>query len=245
MQSRRKQDHHLFVCSCSYKTDRKANFRRHLEKCKASTEGKYKCSCDYTCKDRDTLLDHLSHCTFTKVGRPSKNNKTANLLVTDNKENILPKELEEEELILSNIGAWGSGPYTVYDSQRATTPRRIATPLVDEGKSDIILSSHPTVSKHGQLNFTGAWGMEDDKQLIDARRRGLNWVQIQETYFKDKTANSCRKRHERLLERLGSKDADEDKLKHIAKEYSDMRKELWSGLADRTGESWAVVEQKA
>ena len=75
--------------------------------------------------------------------------------------------------------------------------------------------------------------------------QGLNWQQIQSNYFPSKTPNACRKRHERLLERKGADDWDNLKLQRLAKEYMAMRKEIWSGLAARTGEKWNVVEAKA
>jgi hypothetical protein len=74
--------------------------------------------------------------------------------------------------------------------------------------------------------------------------QGLNWGQIQANYFPSKTPNACRKRHERLLERKGADDWDNLKLQRLAKEYMAMRKEIWSGLAARTGEKWNVVEAK-
>ncbi|UNI24871.1 hypothetical protein JDV02_010590 [Purpureocillium takamizusanense] len=91
---------------------------------------------------------------------------------------------------------------------------------------------------------SGAWSPQDDNQLVAARMQGLNWGQIKDTHFPAKTANACRKRHERLMERKGADDWDGRKLQRLAKEYMGMRREIWSGLAARTGEKWNVVEQK-
>lgn len=91
---------------------------------------------------------------------------------------------------------------------------------------------------------SGAWTPTDDQQLLNARMQGLNWGQIQANFFPAKTPNACRKRHERLMERKGADDWDNQKLQRLAKEYMAMRKEIWSGLAARTGEKWNVVEQK-
>ena len=91
---------------------------------------------------------------------------------------------------------------------------------------------------------SGAWTVHDDQQLMHARSQGLNWNQIKENYFPAKTANACRKRHERLAERRDADDWDTRKFQRLAKEYMAMRKEIWSGLAARTGEKWNVVEQK-
>ncbi|KAG9258423.1 myb family transcription factor [Emericellopsis atlantica] len=91
---------------------------------------------------------------------------------------------------------------------------------------------------------SGAWTIQDDQNLVAARAQGLNWSQIKDTYFPMKTANACRKRHERLQERRDADDWDNRKLQKLAREYMSMRKEIWSGLAAKTGEKWMVVEQK-
>ncbi|KAF9869666.1 putative myb family transcription factor [Colletotrichum karsti] len=91
---------------------------------------------------------------------------------------------------------------------------------------------------------SGAWTPQDDQQLLTARSQGLNWGQIQMAYFPNKTPNACRKRHERLMERKGADDWDNRKFERLAKEYMNVRKEIWSILAARTGEKWGVVEAK-
>ncbi|KAI5857417.1 hypothetical protein GGS23DRAFT_600903 [Durotheca rogersii] len=91
---------------------------------------------------------------------------------------------------------------------------------------------------------SGAWTVHDDQNLVMARQQGLNWAQIQSSYFPTKSPNACRKRHERLMERKGADDWDNRKLERLAKEYMSMRKEIWQPLAARTGEKWIVVEAK-
>ncbi|OTB02719.1 hypothetical protein M426DRAFT_24504 [Hypoxylon sp. CI-4A] len=91
---------------------------------------------------------------------------------------------------------------------------------------------------------SGAWNLQDDQNLLAARQQGLNWAQIQSSYFPNKSPNACRKRHERLMERKGADDWDNRKLERLAKEYMSMRKEIWQPLAARTGEKWLVVESK-
>ncbi|KAF3065793.1 putative myb family transcription factor protein [Daldinia childiae] len=91
---------------------------------------------------------------------------------------------------------------------------------------------------------SGAWTVQDDQNLLAARQQGLNWAQIQSSYFPNKSPNACRKRHERLMERKGADDWDNRKLERLAKEYMSMRKEIWQPLAARTGEKWLVVEAK-
>lgn len=89
---------------------------------------------------------------------------------------------------------------------------------------------------------SGAWTPQDDQTLLQARQQGLNWAQIQSSYFASKTPNACRKRHERLMERKGADDWDQRKLERMAKEYMSLRKEIWQPLATRTGEKWNIVE---
>lgn len=91
---------------------------------------------------------------------------------------------------------------------------------------------------------SGAWSQQDDQTLLAARQQDMNWQKISETYFPNKTPNACRKRHERLLEKRGVDDWDARKMEVLAKEYMNMRKEIWQGLAAKTGEKWTVVEQK-
>ena len=116
-------------------------------------------------------------------------------------------------------------PHTSFDPYPATTAPAVNLP-----------PSHRPSS--------GAWTVQDDQQLMQARAQGLNWTQIKETYFPSKTPNACRKRHERLAERRDADDWDTRKFQRLAKEYMSMRKEIWTPLAARTGEKWSVVEQK-
>ncbi|KAK8161617.1 hypothetical protein IWX90DRAFT_275074 [Phyllosticta citrichinensis] len=91
---------------------------------------------------------------------------------------------------------------------------------------------------------TAQWLKEDDDRLMQARASGLNWQPIAARYFPNKTPNACRKRHERLMERRNAEDFDGFKLELLAQEYMNVRKEMWSLLAERVGEKWAVVEAK-
>ncbi|TVY33177.1 hypothetical protein LOCC1_G008139 [Lachnellula occidentalis] len=91
---------------------------------------------------------------------------------------------------------------------------------------------------------SGAWNSTDDHTLMQARSQGMNWAPIQQAYFPNKTPNACRKRHERLMERRNADGWDGIKLENMAKCYMGMRKEIWQGLAEQTGEKWNVVEQK-
>ncbi|KAI6882973.1 hypothetical protein KC363_g5131 [Hortaea werneckii] len=88
------------------------------------------------------------------------------------------------------------------------------------------------------------WSAADDEILLQARASGLNWQPIANRHFPNKTANACRKRHERLIERRHVEDWDAEKLELLAHEYMMCRREMWETLANRIGERWAVVEAK-
>ncbi|KAG6052750.1 hypothetical protein E4U17_005438 [Claviceps sp. LM77 group G4] len=102
----------------------------------------------------------------------------------------------------------------------------------------------PTLTSTQRRASSGAWKLQDDNQLVAARMEGLSWNHIKETYFPHKSANACRKRHERVVQRQSAGDQDTRKIQLLAREYVRMRKEMWRGLAARTGEKWNVVEAK-
>jgi len=98
-------------------------------------------------------------------------------------------------------------------------------------------------STSGQRN-AAIWSAADDEILLQARASGLNWQPIAIRHFPNKTANACRKRHERLIERRHVEDWDAQKLELLAQEYMEVRREMWEMLASRVGERWAVIEAK-
>ena len=90
-----------------------------------------------------------------------------------------------------------------------------------------------------------SWPPQNDQLLMDARQRGMNWQPIATKYFPDKTANACRKRHERLMEKRSANENWEGvKMETLARAYVDVREQMWKILADRVGERWQIVEQK-
>lgn len=96
----------------------------------------------------------------------------------------------------------------------------------------------------------GTWTAADDRTLLAARARGQHWGELQGAHFPTKTANACRKRHERLMERRGGHDGgagtagDARRFEKIASEYMAMRREIWGGLAGRVQERWEFVERE-
>lgn len=102
---------------------------------------------------------------------------------------------------------------------------------------------YPQVGGAAQRN-AAIWSTSDDEILLRARASGLNWQPIASKNFPNKTANACRKRHERLIERRHVDDWDNQKLELLAREYLACRKEMWEILAARLGERWNVIEAK-
>ena len=89
-----------------------------------------------------------------------------------------------------------------------------------------------------------AWSAEDDEKLKAARTQGLNWQPIATKHFPTKSANACRKRHERLMERKQTEDWEGDKLEDLATAYMEVRQEMWSILAKKVDAKWNIVEGK-
>ncbi len=129
---------------------------------------------------------------------------------------------------------------SAYNEPFAVGP--VGPPLTIPPTGSIAAVSGPLPTQHRASS--GAWNAQDDQTLLQSRAQGQNWAQIQQNYFPGKTANACRKRHERLMERKGADDWDTRKMERMAKEYMSLRKEIWGPLAQRTGEKWNVVEQK-
>lgn len=88
-----------------------------------------------------------------------------------------------------------------------------------------------------------AWSQEDDTRLMQYRAQGMNWGPIA-THFPTKTANACRKRHERLMEKKNAESWDGIKIEDLARAYLDCREQMWKVLADHVGEKWTTVESK-
>ncbi|KAF2430242.1 hypothetical protein EJ08DRAFT_660974 [Tothia fuscella] len=128
--------------------------------------------------------------------------------------------------------------------------------------SHTLPSLHPTTTTTttttaNTTRVTSIWSTTDDETLMSARASGLNWQPIATKYFPSKTANACRKRHERLMERRNAEQWDGVKLEVLAKEYMGCRREMWGLLAERLSkrngegsggggsvEKWQVIEDK-
>lgn len=103
----------------------------------------------------------------------------------------------------------------------------------------------PPLASERHSTSAASWSRVNDELLMRARQQGLNWQPIALTYFPEKTANACRKRHERLMVQRNKEGSWEGvKMETLAKAYNDVRKHIWQILADRVGENWQSVEAK-
>lgn len=96
----------------------------------------------------------------------------------------------------------------------------------------------------GGATRSSSWSQVDDETLIKARAQGLNWNQISPKHFPTKSANACRKRHERLMEKQNAEQWDGVRLDILAAAYMECRSEMWRILGAKVGEKWQLVEQK-
>ena len=107
--------------------------------------------------------------------------------------------------------------------------------------SDMISSTPPNPDRSVAI----PWTPEDDNLLLQARKDGMNWEPIAKTYFPSKTANACRKRHERLMDKRNTtEDWDSAKLEAMEIAYYKSRERMWKVVADEIDEKWQTVESK-
>lgn len=102
----------------------------------------------------------------------------------------------------------------------------------------------PTTANSFTNRTTAIWSTADDERLLQARAAESSWQLVAEKYFPGKTANACRKRYERLVEKRNVEDWDAQKRGQLAQEYLKMRKEIWEPLAVKMGIKWTVAEAK-
>jgi hypothetical protein len=95
--------------------------------------------------------------------------------------------------------------------------------------------------------LNSAWTDADDEILWDARSQSKNWQEICDEHFPTKTANACRKRHERLREMRQQEDFNEEgpRFPELTNAYCDVREDMWSILARHLNyENWQALEKK-
>src|ERR1700759_5759217 len=84
-----------------------------------------------------------------------------------------------------------------------------------------------------QARINAAWSDEDDSILWTARAQGKNWQEICDEHFQTKTANACRKRHERLRDMRQQEDFDIEgpRFPELTNADCDVREDMWTVLA--------------
>jgi hypothetical protein len=121
------------------------------------------------------------------------------------------------------------------------TPSNLRQSPFPVARSSQSVSAEPQPGHRNTVN----WSSADDEVLAAARAAGLNWQSTAAKHFPNKTANACRKRHERMVERRTHEDWTTKRLDTLAVQYMELRKEIWGPLAAKVGERWNVVEAKA
>ncbi|KAG8627285.1 hypothetical protein KVT40_004768 [Elsinoe batatas] len=122
--------------------------------------------------------------------------------------------------------------------------RRTSSTTNASSGTETVESRHSREGSRGSSTAASAWTAADDDVLASARAAGMNWQPIATRFFPTKSANACRKRHERLMERRYQEEWEQDRLEELATAYFDCRKEMWAILGERLGERWGLVEGK-
>lgn len=90
------------------------------------------------------------------------------------------------------------------------------------------------------------WTIDEDNTLVEAKSQGLGWNDIHQRHFPLKSGNACRKRHERLMQKIRTTNWDDGRVARVMTEYNKagVRERFWAELAARIGEDrWEDVER--
>lgn len=108
------------------------------------------------------------------------------------------------------------------------------------------ISNVPTPTPRESMSRPGQstpWTMQEDNLLMDGKARGLSWEEIHKQYFPTKSANACRKRHERAIAKARDTDWNEARIQKVIEEYNRSREQFWRKLSEVVGERWEEVEK--
>ncbi|PNS21484.1 hypothetical protein CAC42_1263 [Sphaceloma murrayae] len=125
-----------------------------------------------------------------------------------------------------------------------TRLRRPSSATTASSSTETVGSQHSRAGSRSSSAAAAVWTAADDDVLASARAAGMNWQPIATRFFPTKSANACRKRHERLMDRRYQEEWEQDRLEELATAYFDCRKEMWTILGERLGERWGLVEGK-
>jgi hypothetical protein len=90
---------------------------------------------------------------------------------------------------------------------------------------------------------SGPWTQAEDEILLDAKSQGLSWEEIHRQHFPGKSANACRKRHERCLMKMKRTDWDEARIQRVRDAYIRNRPMIWAPLVNDIGETLEDIER--
>jgi hypothetical protein len=90
---------------------------------------------------------------------------------------------------------------------------------------------------------SGPWSNEEDTVLLDAKNRGKSWEEIHRQHFPGKSANACRKRHERVLAKMRNTDWDDARIQRVTDAYNRHRHLIWQPMCKELNESLTDVEK--
>lgn len=103
-------------------------------------------------------------------------------------------------------------------------------------------TSNLTSTGASDRSSASPWTEGEDRILMEARQKGLNWAVIANKHFPSKTSNACRKRHERLMDKRKSQDNWD--VEALAQAYMEVREHMWQILASKLSQNWQAVEGK-
>ena len=176
-------------------------------------------------------------------GKRSTDARIKRNLILENAEPEPTTDMILQPISVKAASSGGSRDARIGRPTTTNTHRRTPYPSVATAMPNRTYS--PTASGTDR-HASQSWPPENDELLMRARQQGMNWQPIATKYFPNKTANACRKRHERLVEKRDQYDDDWERTKTdtVAKAYNDVREQIWKTLADRVGEKWQTVEAK-
>ncbi|KIW65268.1 hypothetical protein PV04_07541 [Phialophora macrospora] len=90
---------------------------------------------------------------------------------------------------------------------------------------------------------SGPWNNDEDSILMEAKLKGMSWEEIHRQHFPGKSANACRKRHERVLAKVRNTNWDEARIQRVTDAYHKHRSSIWAPLCNELGESLSDVEK--
>jgi hypothetical protein len=90
---------------------------------------------------------------------------------------------------------------------------------------------------------SGPWNNDEDSVLMEAKLKGMSWEEIHRQHFPGKSANACRKRHERVLAKVRNTNWDEARIQRVTDAYHKHRSSIWAPLCNELGESLSDVEK--